>query len=132
MNDTGLNLRTIAPDEAARRLAGCERLDPRGIATAADLVAMCQAGQCFALDGAADAVYVLRVVNGMVWVDAARGSGPVDLTAAIDQLVSTQAAGLRGIALQTRRRGLVAKLQRRGYHVAGWIMKKEGVQRVPA
>ena len=117
-------VRAIAPDEAAQALAGCEGLDPRGLTSAADLIAMTKRGQCYALSGAVNAVYVITVRNGVAWVDALKGDG-ADATAAVDAVLTAQAAGLDAIALQTKRRGLVRKLQRHGYSVTGWVMRKE-------
>ncbi|HWH83464.1 MAG TPA: hypothetical protein VNU71_14630 [Burkholderiaceae bacterium] len=120
-----LSVRRIAGADAARALAGMEALDPRGLCGPGDIEAMCERGQCFELAGAADAVYVLTVRNGIAWVDAAKGSGPLDLVAALHAIVTEQAEGLRAIALQTARRGMVEKLKRRGFRVTGWILRKE-------
>lgn len=119
-------MRAIAASVAAARLAGCERLEPSGLFGPGDIDELCQRGQCFELDGAASAVYVLTVHNGVVWVDALKGcSGQVDVIEAIDAVVTAQAAGGRAIAFQTKRRGLVAALTKRGYRVSGWILKKD-------
>lgn len=119
-------MRAIAAAEAAQRLAGCEDLDPRGLCGPGDIAAMCEQGLCFALDGAADAVYVLQVRNGVVWVDAAKGGGGlVSALAALDAVVTAQAEGLKAIALQTARPGMVKELERRGFRVTGWILKKD-------
>lgn len=91
----------------------------------ADVLAMCERGRCFELSGAASAVYVLSMRNGVVWVDALRGSGDADVTAVADAVMTAQAEGFDAIALQTRRPGLVRKLKRRGYSVTGWVMRKE-------
>ena len=120
-----LSVRAIAADEAARRLAGCEHFDPRGICGPGDIAALCERGQCFALDGPCDAVYVLTVRNAVVWIDAAKGSGAVDVLATIDAVVTAQSEGLRAIALQTARPGMVKKLERRGFRVTGWILRKD-------
>jgi len=119
-------VRRLAPTEAARALAGCEQLDPRGLCTPADIAAMCERGQCFGIEGAAQAVYVLQVRNGVVWVDALKGDGAgVDLVQLVDNVLNEQARGARAIGLQTARRGLVKQLQRRGYAITGWIMKRD-------
>jgi hypothetical protein len=121
-----LSVRAIAAGDAAQRLAGCERLDPRGMCGPGDIAAMCERGLCFALEGAADAVYVLQVRNGVVWVDAAKGTGgAVSAMAALDAVLTAQAEGLRAIALQTARPGMVNRLERCGYRVTGWILQKE-------
>jgi hypothetical protein len=124
-NQEALTVRRLAPAEAAQALAGCEALDPRGLCAAGDIEAMCERGQCFGLAGPASAVYVLTVRNGVVWVDALKGAGDVDITAAVDEVLTAQAEGAEAIGLQTRRRGLVRKLQQRGYRVTGWVMRKE-------
>lgn len=119
-------MRAIAADEAARALVGLDRLDPTGMAGPDDVGPLCAAGRCFALSGAAQAVYVLTVRNGVVWVDGLKGaSGQVDVFEALDAIVTEQAQGARSIALQTKRRGLVAALKPRGYRVSGWILTKE-------
>jgi len=118
--------RPIAPAAAAVALTGLEGLDPRGMTTAADVAAMTRNGKCFmAVSGDSAAVYVLHVRNGVCFVDAAVGEGEVDLVELLDRAISCQAAGLDAIALQTKRRGLVKKLERHGYRVTGWVMRKE-------
>lgn len=125
----GLTPQPIAAELAALALAGCERLDPTGMTDAAGILAMCQGGACFALgDGErVGLVYVLRAQNRVLWVDAARGTGPVNLTAELDLALAEQARrhGMRAVAFQTARPGLVRKMRSRGYKVAGWIMSKE-------
>lgn len=114
---------------AAQLLAGCERLDPAGEATAQGLFDMCQRGECFAIDSAqGSAVYVVRVRNKTAWVDAIKGRGDMDITAAVDAVLSGQAQGLRSMGFQTARRGLVRKAQARGWRVTGWIMQKEIIE----
>lgn len=120
-----LSVRQVEPAVAASALAGLSALDPRGLMADDDIEAMCRAGRCFAVEGDASAVYVVHVRNGMAWIDAATGGGDADLTAVLDGVITAQAQGLRGIACQTSRRGLVRKLQRRGYRVAGWIVRKD-------
>lgn len=120
-----LTVRRVPPELAASALAGLSGLDPRGLLREADILAMCQGGQCFAVEGESSAVYVLSVGNGTAWVQAAAGSGAVDLTALLDGVITAQAQGLGAVACQTARPGLVRKLKRHGYHVAGWIMRKE-------
>lgn len=94
--------------------------------SAADLEVMAERGQCFELSGdQASAVYVLTVRNCVCWVDALKGSGTVDLVELVDGVLTAQAEGLQAIALQTKRPGLVKKLQRHGYRVTGWVMRKE-------
>lgn len=94
--------------------------------TAADVAPACSAANCFEVIGDdAAAVYVVAVRNGVAWIEAAAGRGSMDLTAALDALICGQSQGLQAVGFQTARLGLVRKAQRRGYRVAGWIMKKE-------
>ena len=121
-----LSVRAIGAAEAARRLAGCERREPSGLFGPGDLAATCERGQCFEIEGAAQAVYVVKVHNGVVWIDALKGtSGQVDVIAALDAVVTAQAAGARSIACQTKRRALVAALTKRGFRITGWILKRD-------
>ena len=119
------SLTLIDAARAARALAGIERFDPVGAMRPEGVEALCQAGECFELSGQVHAVFVVRLVDGIAFVDAAQGSGDADVTEVLDAILTRQAQGLRAIALQTMRPGLVRKLQRRGYRVAGWILKKD-------
>lgn len=123
-----MHVAPIAPELAAVDLAGLHILDPRGVMRAADVAGMCQRGRCFSLQGeGARAVYVVRVLGDVAWIDAAHGAAPaggVDLVDAIDAAITEQATGLRRVALQTGRPGLVRKLRRLGYQVDGWILGK--------
>lgn len=122
-----LTVRPVAAEVAAQALAGMAPMDPRGMVGEGDIAAMCEAGECFAIDGEASAVYVLTVRNGCAWVQAAKGSGPVDLSAVLDAAISAQAQahGLDALGCQTARPGLVRKLQRLGWRVSGWVLRKE-------
>lgn len=128
-----MNVRTIPASEAAQRLVGFHRLDPRGMAQPDDVHAMTAAGRCYALEHeGAEAVMVLGVRDGCVWVDALIGAGPVDITAMVDELLTKRAAeqGVRELGCQTMRPGLVRKLKARGWRVvgelpAGWSLRKE-------
>ena len=122
----GLIARPISAYAAALALSGLEGLDPSGLMVADDIPRMTKSGQCFEVVGeAANAVYVLTVRNGVVWVDAVKGEGDLDVTALLDGVITAQAQGLEAIGLQTARRGLVKKLQRHGYRVTGWVMRKD-------
>ncbi len=123
--EKGLTVRAIAPDHAAEVLAGLEALDPRGIMTAADVAGMCERGQCFEVSGAANAVYVITVENGVAWIDAAKKTGEGDASHAIDTVVMAQAKGLKAMATQTAHAGLVQKLKKQGWRISGWILKKD-------
>jgi len=61
-------------------------------------------------------------------VTAAGGLPGYDLVGAMDAWVCMQAAGpigARYLTCTTRRRGLIKRLQRAGYTVAGYVMRKE-------
>lgn len=119
----------LEPALAAQLLAGCARLDPRGMTAEADIPAMAARGQCFvATDAAGDsqAVYVLRVENGVAWVDACRGFGPADWTGLLLPVIEAQSQGAARVAFQTMRPGLLRRAVREhGYSVRGWILGKE-------
>lgn len=112
---------------AAAMLAGLEKFDPRGIATAADLGAMTAGGECFALtdDAGAQCIYVIRVRNGQAWIQAAAGHGAADVTALTLPTIELQASHLQSVAFQTMRPGLVRKASKLGYRVTGWILRKD-------
>lgn len=129
MGDQALTVRPIPAAQAAARLAGVAELDPSGVASSgADLV---RYGQAFEVEGeGGDAVFVVAVRNGCAFVVAAKGGGRLDMTTVLDELVTRAATndGCTSIALQTARPGLVRKLQRRGFRVTGWVMKKDLTQ----
>jgi len=119
-----LKVRQLDADEAARRLAGVERLDPSGMTP--DAATLARSGRAYAVEGeGADAVYVVAVRNGVAFVVAAKGGGELDHTDLIDSVITAQARGLEAVACQTARPGLVRKLQRRGWRVTGWVLRKE-------
>ena len=122
-----MHVRPITAAAAAADLAGLHTLDPRGVMGPGDVLPMCSNGRCFELAGdGGRAVYVVRVLGDVAWIDATHGQAGkgVDLVEAIDAAVTAQAGGLRRVALQTARPGLVRKLRRLGYSVDGWIMGK--------
>lgn len=121
-----LILSNLEPGLAGALLAGCEHLDPRGTITAADLGPLAREGQCYlASTEAGQCVYVVKVQNGVAWVDAIKGHGPVNWSLVMPPVIEAQAKGLRAVAFQTGRRGLVRQLQGQGYRVTGWVMRKE-------
>ena len=124
-----LTVRPIPADEAAARLAGVAELDPSGIASNGADLARC--GRAFAIEGqGGDAVFVVAVRNGCAFVVAAKGGGRIDMTTVLDQVVTRGATndGCTSVALQTARPGLVRKLQKRGFRITGWVMKKDLTQ----
>ena len=115
---------TLTPDAAAARLAGLAGLDPRGMATEADTLAMCQSGLCLEVsDPTGAAVIVVEVVNGVAWINAAGGGGGQNLCPAINAAVA--GLGATSVGFQTQRRGLVRRAERLGYHVAGYILRRK-------
>lgn len=71
--------------------------------------------------------YALMALGRELWIQAAGGTGPDDLTAlgfgAIERQAS--AGGFGSVGFQTRRRGLVRKAEKLGYVVDGWILRKK-------
>lgn len=115
------DIRVIAPSAAAERLRGLANLDPRGIATEADIPAMCAGAVCLEVgEGDGSAVVVVRELAGVKWIEAAAGKGGHDLCALIDA-----ATGPGPVAFQTKRRGLKRRAEKLGYHVAGYIMRRD-------
>lgn len=129
MDGQALTVRPIPAAEAAARLAGVAALDPSGVAAGeSDLTRW---GQAFEVAGqGGSAVFVVAVRNGCAFVVAAKGGGAFDMTTVLDQVVTRGATndGCTSIALQTARPGLVRKLQRRGFRITGWVMKKDLTQ----
>lgn len=118
-----LTFQRITEDEALKALGDMTHLAPAGEPVCmADVV---RGAHCFRVDGVASAVYVLRPMGDVAWVEAAKGAGQVDVTEVLDQAMTHQARGFRRLAMQTKRAGLVRKLARRGWKVRGWIMTKE-------
>jgi hypothetical protein len=120
-----MKVQRIQAHEAAAVLAGLDAMDPRGIMTPEDIVAMCEVGQCFRVSGAVDAVYVIQVQNGVAWVDAAKKTGEGDACVGIEAVLVQQAKGLKSMATQTAHAGLVHKLKKQGWRITGWILKKD-------
>ncbi|WP_343724257.1 hypothetical protein [Herbaspirillum huttiense] len=83
-------------------------------------------GQCFMLGLNADpvAAYVLAVQGREVFILAAAGRADIDLTAAIDQVVTFQADGFDSVAFFTIRPGLKKKTAALGYAQDGAVMRK--------
>lgn len=118
-----LNFRRITEAEAVALLGDMSAFEPVGLPL--DMAELVRGCHCFRIDGAASAVYVMRDRGDVAWVEAAKGRGSVDVTEVLDQAMTAQARGFRRLAMQTKRAGLMRKLTRRGWTVAGWIMMKE-------
>lgn len=120
-----IHLTQIDADTAAALLVGVAGRDPSGLSTEQSMHHTARCGQCYAATSeSGQAVYVVRVENGVAWVDAAKGFGATDWTAALLPIIEMQAKGLASVGFQTERRGLVKRAQKQGYHIAGYIMKK--------
>ncbi|MDN3921509.1 hypothetical protein [Roseateles violae] len=72
--------------------------------------------------------------GAVITVTAAGGLPGYDLTSVIDAWAQLQAVGpggARALTCTTRRPGLVKKLKRAGYQVAGYVMRKEVAHGLP-
>jgi len=121
----GLTIWAMSPEDAMDKLGDMTQLDPRGAMTMDDMRALVEGGRCFGMSGAANAVWVLRDMGAVCWVDALRGAGSVDVTDIADRVITEQARGFEALAMQTARPGLRRKLERRGWRVTGWVMRKD-------
>lgn len=120
-----LHLSAIDSGMAALLLAGLGRLDPSGT-TSGELHQLTASGQCFAATaGTGQAVYVVKVSNGVAWISACKGDGPVKWQNVLLPVIERQAKGCSAVAFQTKRRGLVKAAQAQGYEITGWILKKK-------
>lgn len=125
MDQKEIHLSRVDASTAAALLAGCQVLDPSGMTTERDMDAMTERGLCFAATAPdSQAVYVIKVANGVAWVSACKGFGPVDWANTLLPIIEAQAKGCAAVAFQTKRRGLVRQAKKQGYEVAGYIMKK--------
>ena len=120
-----VDVRDIPPEVAARVMAGLSHLDPRGLMTEDDVLPTCHHGRCIAVKGEGGAgAAVLIEQNGVVWVEAFKAEGAsAGLSEDLDAELCK--SGAKAIAFMTKRRGLVRRAERLGYHVAGYVMTKE-------
>lgn len=112
--------------------AGTVKTDTtQGAATVEEL---CAGALAFAVEanGERCAAYAIKVVKhqreSVAWVMAAGGAVPgVDLTATMIPAIEYQARELQAdqVAITTRRRGLIHKLNAMGYTVAGITLRKK-------
>lgn len=126
--DQEIYLSRLEPQLAAQLLAGCEALDPAGLCEAQDMPGMAAAGHCFAATAPAkqgQAVYIIKIKNGIAWIDACRGFGPVKWADVLLPVIEAQAKGLAAVAFQTKRPALIAKAIQQGYTVEGVILRKK-------
>lgn len=120
-----ISISKLDSHSTALLLVGCESLDPCGMVTAQDIKRMTESGQCFAAKAEhSQAVYVLKIVNGVAWISACKGAGPVKWREVLLPIIEEQAKGLIAVGFQTKSKGLVKAAQAQGYEVTGWIMRK--------
>lgn len=99
-----------------------------GMVDGVDCLAM---GEFFRVfdDGVPVAFYVLRARNGRAGIVAeitlAHGRADVDLVASVLPLIEKQCAGCHAMRIETRRPGLMKKLETAGYKRASVILTKE-------
>ena len=97
---------------------------------AASIDALCAQGVSYVIsDGGQDvAAYNLAKHGPVCWVMAAGGGTPAhDLTRTVLPHIEAQAAamGASQVAVTTRRRGLVRKMERLGYEITGITLRKK-------
>lgn len=123
-----VHLSKLEPELAAQMLAGFAPLDPTGMHDERELPARLARSACLLAtseDNKSQAVYVLRVHNGVAWVDFAKGFGAMDWCAILGPVIEAQTKGVRRVAFQTARPGLVRKAIKQGFTVRGWILGKD-------
>lgn len=127
---------TVEPghlDDAAR-VAYAKAFDARRDTTAGlgDMEACLRRSQLFEVKVAGQVVarYALEQVQAdkgvEVWVTAMAGSLPgVDLIRGLSPYIEQQCARADCLTMQTRRPGLVKKLEREGWELSAYIMRKK-------
>lgn len=97
---------------------------------AAKAAALCAQGITFEVlqDGETIAAYNLQLDDhGVAWVMAAGGGRPgLDLTATVTPAIEAQARalGAHQLALNTKRRGLIKKMQKQGFALTSATLRK--------
>ena len=131
--ETGLTLRRV---DSARVLAHLGRINAPRSDTSAGVVSaeeICRDGDTYAVEegGQPVAAYNLQVAEHergrVAWVMAAGGGrAGVDLTRLVVPAIEAQARALGAcqIALNTRRKGLIHKLQKLGFEVTSVTLRK--------
>jgi len=117
---------------ALERLSLAGSFEVTGGGTVADLAQGCALFDVIDAQGRAVASFALRVDDferdRHLTVTAAGGDSASGATEAIAQWCEREArehVGARVLTCQTRRRGLVRRLERQGYRVTGYVMSKE-------
>lgn len=120
-----LSFRECAPAEAEAWLSVAYiRGWWKGVEPLGELMAR---GHCYLLgiDGQTVGAYLLELKGEEVFILAAAGRADIDLTAALDQVVTFQAEGrFWSIAFRTVRPGLMKKAAALGYTRHGNVMRK--------
>lgn len=117
-------LTPLSEADAVQAFAAVHSLDPRGTSTPESLAAV---GPAFALHTTEGfGAFVVKKNGNQLWVEAAVGQSPDDLTDMGMAIVEEMArnAGCTEVAFQTARPGLVKKAKQHNYTVTGWILKK--------
>lgn len=122
---------TIAPCDAAAAapfLAMAAAFDTTmGAVDQSEMMAGCAFGLVRDDQGEAVGAFSIRPVGKTLWIMQAGGAKPgVDLVADVlpDIEATARRLNLSSIAITTRRPGLVRKMDRRGYAVAGITLRK--------
>lgn len=116
---------------AIARIAAAESFDVLGFGDALDMVRGCALFDVLDSEGRAAASFALRVDQHracrVLTVTAAGGDSQAGAVAAMADFCEAEAAriGCDVLTCETRRPGLVRLLQKRGYTVAGYVMKKD-------
>ncbi len=128
-----MNVLPVDPAKVSQHLG---RMDVPRCDTSAGAVTsaqLCQEGFTFDVQsgGASVGAYNLQIEDApgarVAWVTAFGGQlDGVDLTATVEPAIQAQARalGAQQIAMQTKRRGLIRKLQKLGYEVTGVTLRK--------
>lgn len=135
MGDVAQGLTVIqATDRAAAlaRIALATAFDVTGGATVRDLTDGCALFDVIDSQGRALASFAVRVdafeQHRQMTVTAAGGDGSGRITETIAAWCASQARshiGARVVTCQTRRRGMVRRLERQGYRITGFVLSKE-------
>lgn len=129
-----LNITPVAPAQVFDHLGRVTLPKSDTTGGAESIAEMCRNAHTFAItDGAATVgAYALRIVEHdrarVAWVTAAQGDVlGVDLIASVVPVVEAQARhlGAGQMAINTRRRGLIKKMQRLGFEITGVTLRKK-------
>jgi hypothetical protein len=123
-----VHLSKLEPELAAQLLVGFAKRDPTGMLDERQLPQRLARAACLLAtseDNKSQAVYVIRIENGVAWVDFAKGFGAMDWCGVLGPVIEAQCKGVRRVAFQTARPGLVRRAKAQGYTVRGWIMGKD-------